>query len=231
MNVITYNMQGACHSTENKWNFGVMGLLRSMRPTPVVCLQECGGVPDSAVQIDSINFTLPDGTPDTVQVYMWGGTDYRLGYFIFYHNWDVAGNRVNTAIVTDTPPENFLTSVALLSPAGGAVWRPALGVQFTDTWVFSFHAISPGGADGPGLLTAVATNYPTWIVGADWNQEPDGLVTPAGSVICRPNEDTYAVLNPRYKYDYCVRNGADAVLGRVENAIIVSDHFPVQFAF
>lgn len=231
MNIVTWNMQGASHSTENKWNFGVMPLLRSMDPTPVVCLQECGGVPASAVQIDTINFPLPDGTIDTVEVYMWGGTETRLGYFIFFHNWDTGGNRVNTAIVTDTPPENFQTSVVLLSPAAGAAWRPALGISFGGTWVFSFHAISPGGPDGPGLLASVAGNYANWIVGADWNRTPDTLAIPAGSVICPPDANTFAVQNPRYKYDYCVCSGADSITGAIVNTIIVSDHYPVQFAF
>ncbi len=231
MNVITYNMQGASHSTENKWNFGVMPLMRSMDPTPVVCLQECGSVPASAIHLDTIEFPLADGTVDRVEVYMWGGSDTRLGYFIFFHNWDVDGNRVNTAIVTDTPPENFRTSVALISPAGGAVWRPALGILFGDTWVFAFHAISPGGPDGAGLLTAVAGNYPIWIVAADWNREPATLAVPPGSVTCPPNDNTYSVQYPRYKYDYCVRSGVDAVTGAIVNTIIVSDHFPVQFAF
>jgi len=231
MNVITWNMQGSNASTENKWNRGVKPLLQASNPTPIVCLQECGGVPNSVVLLDTIHFPLTPTVTDVVRIYLWGMTDTRLGYYIFFHNWDTGGNRVNTAIVTDAPPENLGAGVVLIPPHGGAVWRPALGVNFNNTWVFSFHAISPGGPDGAGLLAAVAANFPSWVVAADWNRAPNTLNAPGGSSICPPNANTYSVANPRVPYDYCVCSGPQSVTGTVLNQVVMSDHFPVGFGF
>lgn len=230
MNIITWNMQGSSATTENKWNTGVKPLLGSMEPTPVLCLQECGGVPESAMLIQTLTFAVDVGVTDTVTVYAWGGTSSRPAYFIFFHCWDTEGNRVNTAVVTNSLPLDLSTSVALILPKGSKVWRPALGVCCDDTWVFSFHAISPGGPDGADLLTAVSDNYATWIVGADWNRQPDTLAVPGGSVLCPPANNTYSVKDAIVKYDYCVRSGDFGGTGTVITAVVLSDHYPVSFA-
>ena len=230
MNIITWNMQGSNASTESKWNSGVVPLLHTANPSPIVCLQECGRVPASAELIDTLSFPVGAGESDTVEVYRWGGTRTRLGYYIFFHNWDQGGSRVNTAIVTSTPPQDFAASVALVNPKGEATWRPALGVQFGDTWVFSFHATSPGGPDGAGLLSTVATYYPSWVVAGDWNRAPGDLTAPNGSVICPPNSNTYSIVNPSLHYDYSVCSGVTSVTGTVLS-LMMSDHFPVGFSF
>lgn len=233
MSIITWNMQGASHSTENKWNEGVANLLTTY-PGSIACLQECGGWPSSAVNIGALTFPLPGGIgADVVDIFTWGGTQSRPAYVIFFHNWDQAGNRVNTAVVVPagvSPAiENFETSVALVTPANGAVWRPALGVLISGAWVFSFHAISPGGPDGAGLLATIAPNYGTWVVGADWNREPNTLTVPAGTNRCPPNTETYPVEpTPNRKLDYCVTSGA-AVTGAVQG-LIMSDHYPVYYS-
>ncbi len=233
MNIVTWNMQGSNATTENKWNTGVMNMLTSISPTPIMCLQECGAVPLSAILVHTAYFHLGNGVVDQVDIYSWGGTSTRPAYYIFFHNWDNNGNRVNTAIVSNALPANFTTDVILMSPSSGPTWRPALGVKLQDSWVFSFHAISPGGADGPALITDVSQfcNPTPWYIGADWNNQPDGLVVPVGSVICPPNADTYSVTMPVAKYDYFVRNGATAVTGTVIDTILMSDHIPVGFAF
>lgn len=233
MNIVTWNMQGSNASTENKWNTGVMNILTSISPTPFMCLQECGAVPQSATLIHTVYFPLGNGVTDQVDIYTWGGTSTRPAYYIFFHNWDNAGNRVNTAIVSNALPANLTTDVILVSPDNGPVWRPALGVNFQGSWVFSFHAISPGGPDGPDLLTQVSQfcGQTQWYVGADWNREPHNQVAPAGSVICPPNANTYSVAMPVAKYDYCVMKGTNAVTGTVIDTIVMSDHFPVGFAF
>lgn len=235
MNIVTWNMQGSNASTENKWNTGVMNILTSVPDTPIMCLQECGAVPLSAIPVITVYFHLGNGVVDRVDIYSWGGTSTRPGYYIFFHNWDNNGNRVNTAIVSKTLPADFLKDIVLMSPSTGPVWRPALGVNFQGTWVFSFHAISPGGPDGPGLLTDVSQfcnqNNSSWLVGADWNREPHQQVAPAGSVICPPNANTYSVSFPHAEYDYCVTSGANSVTGTVIDSVLLSDHFPVAFAF
>lgn len=234
MNVITWNMQGSNATTENKWNTGVMNIMNSIKPTPIVCLQECGGVPASADPIDVINFPLTTGETDRVYVYRWGGTRSRPGYYILFHDWDVNGNRVNSAIVTNVLPTS-LNDITLLSPSTGPVWRPALGVNFQGTWVFSFHAISPGGPDAAGMLAQVAqfcgTSNSPWLVAGDWNRQPSALTLPANSVICPPNGNTYSILFPNAQYDYCVCSGANSVTGTVLNTLIMSDHFPVGYPF
>lgn len=231
MYVFTWNMQGSNAGTENKWNYGVKALLKSLDTTPILCLQECGGVPDSAQWEGAINFALGNGLNDTVDIYSWGGSKTRPAYYIFFHNWDDGSNRVNTAIVTSILPEDIADSVMLIIPAGSKVWRPALGVLFNDTWVFSFHAISPNGPDGADLLTAVSGKCAKWVVGADWNREPANLTAPAGSVICPPGANTYSVQKPKKKYDYCVCTGTTAITGSVQTTIITSDHYPVGYVF
>jgi hypothetical protein len=63
-------------------------------------------------------------------------------------------------------------------PAG----RPAIGIRLGNDWYFSYHALSGGGGDAVGMLTAigqrVASAQPAgvtynWTVGADFNTEPD----------------------------------------------------------
>jgi cytolethal distending toxin subunit B len=234
MNIITWNMQGSNASTENKWNTGVANILNSIKPTPVVCLQECGGVPASAQPLNVITFPLATGGNDFVYIFAWGGTRSRPGYYIIFHNWDVNGNRVNSAIVTNALPANT-NDFMLISPTVGPTWRPALGININGTWVFSFHAISPGGVDGPGLLNQVAqfcanTNS-NWLVAGDWNNPPNALNIPGGSVICPPNGNTFSVIYPNAQYDYCVCSGTNAVTGTVLQPVIMSDHYPVAYGF
>lgn len=233
MNIVTWNMQGSNASTENKWNTGVANILNSLNPTPALCLQECGGVPASAARMTSIYFQIGPGVTDQVDVYSWGGTSSRPAYYIFFHHWDNGGNRVNSAIVSKTLPTNLMNDVILVSPGGGPVWRPALGVNLQG-WLFSFHAISPGGPDGAGLLAQVsqfcAASNSQWAVGADWNRQPTTLTVPNGSVVCPPNGNTYPVRSPSAQYDYCVASTTTPVTGTVITSVILSDHFPVGFA-
>lgn len=232
MNVITWNMQGSNASTENKWNAGVANILNSIKPTPIVCLQECGGVPDSARPVGVITFPMPVGGNDYIYIYRWGGTSTRGGYYIIFHNWDTGGNRVNSAIVTDTLPQNN-NDFILVSPGAGPSWRPAIGINVNGTWVFSFHAISPGGADAQGLLTQVVQfcGNANWLVAGDWNQAPGALTVPNGSVICPPNTNTFSVIYPNAQYDYAVCTGTNAVTGTVLQPVIMSDHHPVAYGF
>lgn len=231
MNIITWNMQGSNATTENKWNAGVKNILQSISPRPIVCLQECGRVPPSGHHYTRLPFAINEDEVDFVDVYQWGGTQYRPGYWVFIHHWDTGANRVNTAIVTKVPPDDFGTGVALIQPTGEVTWRPALGIQLGEEWIFSFHAISPNGPDAPGLIDAVWSSYPYWYIGADWNQQPDDLVLPDGIVKCPPDLNTHSVANAVNKYDYVIRSGGDQVVGARLSGLIMSDHYAVGYGF
>jgi cytolethal distending toxin subunit B len=244
----TWNLQGSNHTTEQKWQTGIANLFSgAVVPPDAICLQEAGGVPRSARLRVTVPFAGPPGGPPTsVTVYEWGGTSaYAMrnpAKTIVYHHWDVAGNRVNTAIVTRTtlphPP-----NVTLVWGAAGPVWRPAVGVFFRGEWIFSFHAISPGGADATPVLNQVAAfaGLTQWRVGGDFNRDPLTLMAPpapgapglipAGSIVCPPNSPTHPATRPWRYYDYFVCQGNVVRRGRVDESLIMSDHRAVDFQF
>lgn len=232
MNVVTWNMQGGNASTEVKWQTGVMNLFTSITDLNAMCLQEAGSPPASAKPLFTVNIPKPGGGTTPVDVYSWGGTTSRPFGFIIFHNWDTAGNRVNTAIVVKSATAPTAADIGLCWPAAGAAHRPALGARLGGKFLFSFHAISPGGPDGAGMLAAIAAaaGGSAWYVGADWNRTPDKLVVPAGSVLCPANGPTYSATKPTAMYDYFVRSGATRTTGVVSN-LILSDHLAVGFGF
>ena len=221
MIIANWNMQGASHSTENKWNTGVSNLLSN--GADVVCLQECGAVPDSA-QLYQANV----GGIAGLDMYTWG-TTRTLKYILFYPS-DPNGNRCNLAIVSKVAPANPTTDGILLYPAAPPVWRPVIGMLVNHIGVFSIHAISPGGNDAPGLLNSVATYMGgnPWTVSGDYNREPGTMV--GAGVICPPDQNTFSVRNPSSKYDYMIKSGGGSVIGQVVTSLILSDHFPVVYS-
>ncbi|WP_175470502.1 endonuclease/exonuclease/phosphatase family protein [Pedobacter hartonius] len=218
MKLITWNMQGASHSTENKWNEGVMNFFGS-RSADICCLQECGGVPASA-QLVNANY----GGIVNLQYYTWG--TLRSQKHILFYPADPNGNRCNIAIVAKFAP----IGSGLVFPAVAPVWRPALGFQIDATnFVFSFHAISPGGPDAANMLTAINNTVGNnWITAGDYNREPPTLLTPY--TICPPNNNTYSSTNPTRAIDYCVNNVNSAITGTVLG-LYLSDHFSVEYTF
>ncbi|HET6228512.1 MAG TPA: endonuclease/exonuclease/phosphatase family protein [Longimicrobiaceae bacterium] len=232
MNVTTWNMQGSNASTEVKWQTGVLNLMQSTYPwrPDVICLQECGGAPPSGTLLFSAPFMSPAGVATSVEVYAWGGTQSRPAAWVAFHQWDILGNRVNLAIVTrqGVPAPG---DVVLAWPAGGPTWRPVLGLRTGGAMVFSCHAISPGGADAPGLVAAAqgATGALQWVVAGDFNRVPDAFA-PVGSVVCPATSPTYPATNPTSEYDFAIRSGAAAVNGAVLD-LYLSDHLPVAYIF
>jgi cytolethal distending toxin subunit B len=218
MKLATWNMQGASHSTENKWNAGVMNFFGN--GADICCLQECGAVPASARLINP-NY---NGVAH-LQYYTWG-TDRTNKHILFYPA-DPNGNRCNLAVVSTTAP----TGGGVVWPAAGPVWRPALGFQTDAThFIFSLHAISPNGADAVNLLAAINNTVGGpghyWVCAGDYNRTPPNLLTPF--TICPPNTNTYSVIAPTTKIDYCVKNFGMAVTGAVQG-LILSDHYPVFY--
>jgi cytolethal distending toxin subunit B len=225
MRLVTWNMQGAGHSDEVKWQTGVLNMIATME-LDVICLQECGTIPASATWLDGMDVKGPDGYIYSAQLYQLG-TD-RAARYVLIFDWDQAGNRCNVAVVTRTKP----TDCRVVWAASGAQWRPALGVPVDGGWVYSLHAISPGGADVKGILAAVAARSPAplpWVVAGDFNRGPGTVEVPAGSTVCAPHGSTYPTKSPDKTYDYCVRSPDPSVAGGVVTAIVMSDHYPVGY--
>ncbi len=218
MLVVTWNMQGANHSTENKWNIGVKPLMTNY--AHYCCLQECGSVPLSAVLVDP-NF----GGEAGLAYYTWGSARSRL--HILFYPADPNGNRCNLAIVSDSVPQ----SGWLVYPAFAPVWRPALGLLTQNNeWIFCIHAISPGGPDALGLLDNIDNSaMGNWVAAGDFNQAPVNLMG-QNFDINPPNQFTYSVNNPARYYDYAANNMQNEEWGAVLD-LIYSDHFPVQFEY
>lgn len=231
MNIVTWNMQGGNASTEVKWQTGVGNMLTNLNPRPdFVCVQEAGVPPASAEHLGAVEVALPGGGGFTqVDYYAWGGTRSRPAHSIAFHHWDELGNRVNTAIVSNTfvPP---MPPISLLW-GPGPVWRPAVAWNVGGGWVFSFHAISPGGPDAAGTVGAIPglVGGAAWVIGGDFNREPNSFAIPGGSVFCPPGGNTYSVTNPTRRLDYCVSSVAAQGPGTVLS-LIMSDHYPVAFA-
>jgi cytolethal distending toxin subunit B len=213
-------MQGANHSTENKWNVGIMNFFSN--GVDICCLQECGSVPGSAVLINP-NF---NGVAN-LNYYTWG-TERSNKHILFYQS-DPNENRCNLAIVSKTAP----IGGNVVWPSVAPIWRPALGFKINaNSFVFSLHAISPNGPDASNLLAAIngafggVDNF--WIAAGDFNRTPDNLVTHFD--ICPPNSNTYSVSFPNSKYDFCVKNFMPGTtIGVVQELILLSDHYPVEF--
>jgi cytolethal distending toxin subunit B len=227
----TWNMQGGNASTELKWRSGVLAMMQMTEPwrPDFVCVQEAGKPPESAQLQCERKIRSPTGGFETVAVYSWGGSSSRGGYTIVFHEWDAAGHRVNAGIVSREAPSGG-AAITLIWPATAPIWRPAVGVNFGEGWLFSNHSISPGGTDAPGMLAAVAVaaGASAWRVAGDFNRDPDTLQGPAGSAVCPPNSSTYSVTNLRSRYDYCVRGHGPQVGGMVLS-LVMSDHYPVAF--
>jgi len=221
MPTLTWNMQGASASWENKWNVGVLNLMTQLG-AEAACLQECGAVPGSAV-LQAHNY---NGVAN-LDLYTWGTA--RTQKYILFYPWDLYGNRCNLAIVSVAPPLNPL----LVYPAAAPIWRPVLGAQLggVGPWCCTLHAISPNGPDAGGLLNALnGLALPTgWDAYGDFNREPDGTFPAGYWVVCPPNYPTYPATAPRSRYDYSVRSWPRApVLGAVQG-LYLSDHLAVAY--
>ncbi len=216
MSVVNWNMQGSSHQLENKWNEGVALMMGpSGRLADVCLLQECGGVPASA-KLEVHNFGVP-----LLDLYQWNR------YWIAFYPADPAGNRCNMALVSKERPSTGYVTL----PAGAPTWRPAIGVQLARAAFGSIHAISPGGPDAPGLLSAIAATIKApWVVGGDFNREPATLQGVGPWVPCVPNAPTYPSTHPRVALDYvALPQGSAPCVGEVLG-LLMSDHYPVYWS-
>jgi cytolethal distending toxin subunit B len=232
LSLATWNMQGANADTENKWNTIVEQMMVEHK-LDVFCVQECGAVPQSFQAGTKYNFKDNNGNNDFVQIYDLPQTPNLRprNRWLTYHHWDNNGNRVNMALLTNFEV-NQKNVLAHWGKAGSAQWRPAIGFnpEGTAIWIFTIHAISPGGADGNALLAAVSSNrHSPWVVAGDFNREPKTLTLPSGVSCYDPEKGTYPTANPDATYDYCVGAGISSYQVAVLNTA-PSDHLPVVYS-
>lgn len=214
MNLVTWNMQGASHSTENKWNTGVQNLLSS--GADVCCLQECGAMPGSAV----LNIAGYGGVAG-LDLYTWGTA--RTNKYILFYPADPGGNRCNLAIVSKVAP----IAGYLFVPGAPPIWRPTIGMTVGGGTVFTIHAISPNGPDAPALVNVALGVAGNVVVAGDYNRAP-GTMGGGAQVVCLPNGPTHPATAPVSYYDYAIKNYGGAVTGAVQS-LYLSDHLPVAF--
>jgi cytolethal distending toxin subunit B len=243
MQIITWNMQGAGYPNEDKWNIVLSRLLGAANPPDAICLQECGDVPQSA-QHNPVGAKVYTINGCQVFVYQWPTSDRFLPRYITFYPWDISqSSRVNMSVVTSFEPDKNQISLVW---SQGVSHRPALGVSCPTIlgkrtprlWIYSFHAISPKGADAEDMIEAVnifseKDTYKQWLIAGDWNREPATLTGLKDAVISPPNQATYSArtVRPISEYDYCVHNrlGSTPVIGNVLADIALSDHYPVVF--
>lgn len=239
MNVITWNMQGATGSGESKWNTDVKRLFLQLGVN-VACLQECGNPPLSAIS-EAAPAWLPGFAPPVglVEYYLlWNlGTNSRpFNVYIVWIETDPNGHRNNLAVASVLPPLNLI----YINPGlpGG---RPALGMRLLyglgNADIFTLHAFSGNGNDGPGLLANISVTGGSWFAAGDYNCAPTqwGLpgsgapkIVPAGTTYCAHN---VVPTHPGSgtNLDYAFKNPGPAVMGTVLNNFVVSDHYPVAY--
>ncbi len=231
----TWNMQGASHATENKWNTGVQPLMANC---DVLALQEAGAMPASATFQQS--WKLQGGT---VHNYTWGGTSSRPAYWVYWMQNDVNGNRVNLAIVVRAG--FHVDDVASFTIPGQA--RPVLGVLIGGTWYFTTHADAYAANPAQNILTTVNHMVEVvyqaefdsaydWVVLGDFNTQPGAAqfqsITPWVLPPSGPTHNANAG-NPYSTYDFAATNATHdpQLTGQVDQGIQLSDHYPVYYNF
>lgn len=232
MNIVTWNMQGATGSGESKWNTDVKRLFLKAN-VEVALLQESGVPPRSSVAVAPLGFLFGAAPPFVWQSLLWNlGTASRPhNVGIYWVQCDTAANRNNLAIafnVTTVAAQNLL----YLSNPTGPANRPAIGIRFAYGGgaldVYTLHAFSGGGGDGPGFLGAINARGAHWAVGGDFNRNPNTM--PAGLGALCPHNPVPTHPGSGTNLDYAFKSFAPAVNGIVDANFVVSDHYPVYYA-
>jgi len=235
MNIITWNMQGATGFRENKWNTDVTRLI--LAGAEILCLQECGVPPATAVQIAApawlAGYAIPGGIAGGCYLWQIGSRSRGITTMIVYVQTDPGANRNNLAVVVSLGSAIPVNLIAVPNGAGG---RLALGARLRDMAgnladFYTLHAFSPGGPDAPGLVTGiVGVGAPVWFAGGDYNRNPAtwaGIV-PAGSTL---SGHTGVVTHPGSgtNLDYAFTQAGTNYTGVVSSGFVVSDHYPVAY--
>jgi cytolethal distending toxin subunit B len=188
MRLVTWNMQGAKHATEQPWRTCARQFF-VQHGADVVCLQECGSPPASAEEVTNA---------PTSSEFDWDTTS-RKGFQIAFCDADPGGRRCNLAILTKEQPVE--TKAVCVDGAK----RPVLGADIGGVWVFCVHARADGGSDARALVNAAAAAAGTrpWVVAGDFNCLPS-VWEKSGYDAWQPNADTHPNVAPHLMLDYVV---------------------------
>ncbi|NCQ99950.1 MAG: hypothetical protein GPJ11_08885 [Microcystis aeruginosa L211-101] len=241
MRVVTWNMQGATGGGESKWNADVKRLFLQAGVN-VACLQESGNPPPSAVPAAAPGwlpgFAPPVGLNGAYLLWNLGTSSRPFNVYIIWIETDPTGHRNNVAVASVLPPLNL---IYIPNPLGG---RPAIGMRLLygpagNADIFSLHAFSGNGNDGPGLLANINLTGGSWFAAGDYNCDPTQWGLPgSGSPKIVPPGTAYCPHNPVPTHpgsgtnlDYAFKNPGPGVIGTVLDNFIVSDHYPVIYDF
>ncbi len=245
MNVITWNMQGGTASGESKWISNVQGLFKK-HGYHVACLQESGSWPPGEEKRGSwlTGFAPPNNV--TTAYCKWDvGGKVSLCIYIVWIKTDPNGNRNNVAVASLEEP---LHLIYIPNPLGG---RAAVGMYFRHgagkRGIFSLHAFSGNGNDGPGLLAnidnanRVLESYEhikcSWFAAGDYNCDPtewgvpgseSPKIMPPNTVYC-PHDNVATYPSTNKNLDYAFKSPDPSVIGKVQQKLNWSDHYPVSY--
>ncbi|MBA2858708.1 cytolethal distending toxin subunit B [Methanococcus maripaludis] len=218
--IITWNMQGACHSTEGKWRVDIP-LLMDM--ADICCLQECGTLPSTAILHTDYICDYED-----FKLYTWnlGTWDRPNIYYILHYYWDAGANRCNLAIVTKEKPKK----AHIVTNGTWYEGRPSIGILYNGMNYFTIHASAGSrGGDAAKMLDDIEGFIDpgeNWFAAGDFNREPYDLIIPYEK--CPANGNTHPAIHPEKMLDYGVLKEGDPITGTVLSDYR-SDHYPVLF--
>lgn len=246
MNVITWNMQGGTASGESKWNTNIKPLF-SLYKYDVACLQESGSGPPGDPRRPSwlTDFAPPNNVIRTYNLWNSGTESRPLNIYIIWIQTDPNGNRNNIAIASLVEP---LHLIYIPNPLGG---RAAVGMYFGHgtgkRGIFSLHALSGNGNDGPALLAHIdnANQYLamreqikcSWFAAGDYNCDltewgvpgsGSPKIMPPNTVYC-PHDKVATHPTSNQNLDYAFKSPGPSVIGKVQQGLNWSDHYPVSY--
>ncbi len=251
--MLTWNMQGGMGTYGSKWqdlsNRITNPAFYGFPAAPsIIFLQECSTVPNMITPPGWA--PIPAAPPNVTRGSRNFGTFHNPNcYFVAHHAWG-ANSRVSFAVLVHT--------AAVANPAGNQQWsqdlsanivvhnpvaaapgtRPILGVTVGGATYYTMHAPS-GVAAGfsrtyvTGMINAASGGGANYVIGGDFNCEPNNLYNPAhpipaGSVLNTPGFITY--LSTLKEYDYFASSdnaGAGTALNNVILTNLISDHLGV----
>lgn len=234
--IVSWNMQGSGFGA-SKWTTDVSRLFFQAE-ADLVCLQDCGSVPASAVAAQSTSLT----PSYTCQAFTWNlaSKSNPVKVSILWVKGKMGGN---LAIVG---PVSFFSQAPVFVSKDASLL--ALGIVFkiqqgTTLNVYTSNTYFRAGLDDPALLQQIANtpNQSTWFAVGDFNQEPTDWVwnqdvVPKFVTYCpHPNVSMLPGVGTNLDYAFISPGQSpsgpqvQAVPGRVDYTFISSDHLPIFY--
>lgn len=234
--IASWNMQGSGFGG-SKWKTDISRLFYQAE-ADLVCLQDCGSVPASAVaaQATSLNSSFTCGA------FTWNiaskSKPVKMSIL-----WVKGKAGSNLAIVG---PVSFFGQAPVFVSKDDSLL--ALGIQFNVSQggtltVYCSNTYFRAGLEDPALLQQIANtpNQSTWFAVGDFNQEPSDWVwnadiVPKGALYC-PHKQVEMLPGVGTNLDYAFigpgqsPNGPQvkSVEGKVDLTFISSDHLPIFY--